>query len=106
MMTNPQRGEVPLRAEGETHVLRLSLGALACLEAEIAPEGLLDLAERIEGGGLKMRDVISILTAGFAGGGAPRDREAVADMAIDGGATEATRVALMLISAAFGVDDR
>jgi hypothetical protein len=105
MMANPHRGEVALRADGETHVLRLSLGALAGLEAEMAPEGLVDLAERIERGGLRMRDVISILTAGFAGAGHPRDWERVADMAFEGGATEATRVAIALISAAFGVDD-
>jgi hypothetical protein len=104
-LANPLRGEVILHADGRPHVLRLSLGALAALEASIAPEGLVDLAERIERGGMRMSDVIVILTAGFAGAGTPMTRDDVAEMAFEGGATEASRVAVALIAAAFRVEE-
>jgi hypothetical protein len=102
-MVNPWRGEVMLRADGRTHTLRLSLGALAALEAALEAEGLLDLADRIDRGGLRTREVIAILAAGFQGAGQPVDAAAVADMAIEGGAAEAMRVAIALMTAAFGV---
>jgi hypothetical protein len=105
-MANPYRGEVDLRADGEVHTLRLSLGALASLEASLGAEGLIDLAERIERGGIRMRDVIAILAAGFRGSGRVVDEDEVAQMLVEGGAAEATRVAIALIAAAFGSDTR
>lgn len=101
-MVNPWRGEVALRADGQTHTLRLSLGALAALETTLGAEGLLDLADRIDRGGLRTREVIAILTAGFQGAGHAVEAQAVADMAVEGGAAEAMRVAVALMVAAFG----
>ena len=105
-MANPYRGEVDLRADGTVHTLRLSLGALASLEASLGGEGLVDLADRIERGGIKMRDVIAILAAGFRGTGREVREDEVAAMAVEGGAGEATRVAIALIAAAFGMPAR
>lgn len=104
MLVNPLRGEVALRADGEVYVLRLSLGALAALETAMGAESLADLAERIERGGLRSRDVILVLAAGFHGAGRSVDEAAVAEMAIEGGAAAAARVAVALISAAFGAE--
>lgn len=102
-MVNPWRGEVVLRADGQVHTLRLSLGALAALEASLESDGLLDLADRIDRGGLRSREVIAILAAGFRGAGQAVEPEVVAEMAIEGGAAEALRVAVALMAAAFGV---
>ena len=49
-MANPWRGEVGLVIEGEPHVMRLTLGALATLEAELAEPSLVALVERFEQG--------------------------------------------------------
>lgn len=103
-MANPHRGEVDLRADGQVHTLRLSLGSLAALEASLDGEGLIDFAERLERGGVRMRDVIAILAAGFQGSGRAVTEEEVAQMAVRGGAAEATRVALALFAAAFGAE--
>ena len=105
-MANPYRGEVDLRADGTLHTLRLSLGALASLETALGGEGMIDLAERIERGGIRMRDVIAILAAGFRGTGRVVDEAEVAQMVVEGGAAEATRVAIALVAAAFGAPPR
>lgn len=101
-MVNPWRGEVALRAGGAEHILRLSLGALAGLEARLGEDGLLALAERIDRGGLRTVEVIAVLAAGFRGAGHTVTETEVADMAIEGGAAEAMRVAVALLAAAFG----
>ena len=105
-MANPYRGEVELRAAASIYTLRLSLGALASLEASLGGEGLVDLADRIERGGIRMRDVIAILAAGFRGTGREVSPDEVAAMVVDGGAAEATRVAIALMAAAFGLPAR
>lgn len=104
MLVNPLRGEVALRADGTVHVLRLSLGALAALESAMGAESLADLAERIDRGGLRSRDIILVLAAGFRGAGQTVDESAVGEMAVEGGAAEAARVAVALIAAAFGAE--
>jgi hypothetical protein len=100
-MVNSLRGEVALSVEGRAHVLRLSLGALAELEAALEAEGLVDLADRIDRGGLRATDVVAVLTAGFRGAGAAVTREEVAAMAFDGGAAAAAKAATALLRAAF-----
>lgn len=101
-MVNPWRGEVALRADGRDHVLRLSLGSLAALETALEADGLMALADRVDRGGLRSRDVIAILAAGFHGAGQSVDEATVAGMAIEGGAAGAARVAVALMAAAFG----
>lgn len=101
-MVNPWRGEVALRVDGHEHVLRLTLGALAALEASLGADSLLALAERIDAGRLRTSEVIAILAAGFRGAGEPLDEATVAELPIEGGAAEAARVAVALMAAAFG----
>ena len=46
-MANPHRGEVVLSLNGEVHVLRLTLGALAELETILDEDGLVALVARL-----------------------------------------------------------
>ncbi len=98
---NPQRGEVELAADGERHVMRLTLGALAALEARLGAGGLTGLADRFEGGGFSADDIIALLTAGLRGGGSIISEEEVSEMAFEGGAVGAAEVAIRLLTAAF-----
>ena len=68
-MANPWRGEVALVLDGERQVMRLTLGALAELEAGLGEETLVGLIARYEEGRHSARDVIALLVAGLRGGG-------------------------------------
>jgi Phage tail tube protein, GTA-gp10 len=60
-MGNPYRGEAVLQL-GETSItLRLTLGALAELEAAFGVEGLAALGQRLSGGTLAAKDLIRLL---------------------------------------------
>ena len=84
-MANPWAGEVALVIDGQRHVLKLTLGALAELETAFAADGLADLGSRLSSGGLKARDLIAIIGAGLRGGGNAIDDEEVAAMGMEGG---------------------
>jgi hypothetical protein len=100
-MANPYRGEVEAVIDGAPATLRLTLGALAELEATLAAEGLVDLAERFDRGAMRATDVISVLTAGLRGGGRMVSRDEVACMSVEGGAVGAARLASRLLAVAF-----
>ena len=68
-MVNPFAGEVELVLNGQPHTLRLTLGALAELEAGLDGETVLDLVTRLESGQIASRDVLAIIVAGLRGGG-------------------------------------
>ena len=68
-MANPWRGEVELVVDGEPRTMRLTLAALAELEARLESESLIELIERFETGGFRVRDLIALLVAGLNGGG-------------------------------------
>lgn len=100
---NPYAGEAALVMDGRRHVLRLTLGALAELEAAMAADCLVDLVERFEAGRYGTRDVIAILVAGLRGGGWRGEAAELAAAEIAGGPVEAARVAATLIARAFAV---
>ena len=50
-----------LTLDGERRVLKLTLGALAELEAELATGTLVDLVERFESGAFSSRDVLALM---------------------------------------------
>jgi hypothetical protein len=100
-MANPLRGEVEVVVDGRRRTLRLTLGALAELEAALGCGGLVALAERFDAGALGARDVIATLTAGFRGAGAAVAADEVAAMAFEGGAAGAAAAAARLVRAAF-----
>lgn len=100
-MINPQRGEVGLQVGGETLRMRLTLGALAALEARLDADGLVALAERFEAGSFRTGDLIALLCAGLNGGGEDVDEVEVAAMSFDGGAVGAASAASRLLAASF-----
>lgn len=98
---NPQRGDVALVADGRTWAMRLTLGALAALEARLGTGGLTGLADRFENGGFSSGDIIALIAAGLRGGGAEVTEAEVAEMAFEGGAVGAAEAAVRLLTAAF-----
>lgn len=100
-MINPQRGEIAVRVAGEARAMRLTLGALAALEARLDAGGLVALAERFESGGFRADDLVALLAAGLNGAGAAVSEADVAEMAFDGGAIGAAEAASQLLAASF-----
>lgn len=100
-MANPWAGEVALVIDGRRQALKLTLGALAELEAALATECLVDLVERFEAGRYGARDVIALLVAGLRGGGWKGEAADLAAAEIGGGPVEAARVAAELLARAF-----
>ena len=100
-MENPWRGDVALVVDGERHVMRLTLGALAALEAELETSSLVALVERFEGGAFSARDVLALLRAGLSGGGAGAVAQRLETSEVEGGPVAAARAAAELLARAF-----
>lgn len=100
-MTNPWRGEVLLTVNGTSRTLRLTLGALAALEARLEAGSLVELVERFETGSFSARDILMLLHAALAGGGTDMEEAAFAQADIEGGPVEAARVAAAVLAQAF-----
>lgn len=92
-----------LTVDGQRHVMRLTLGALASLEAALDTRSLVGLVERFESGAFSTRDVLVLLGAGLEGGGCDLTPEALAKAEIDGGPMAAARAAAELLARAFVV---
>ena len=105
-MANPLAGEVEIVVDGERRVCKLTLGALAELEAALGDESLVALIERFDRGDYRARDVLELLVAGLRGGGWAGSREDILGADIRGGIAEAARVAARLLVAAFSPMDR
>ncbi len=104
-MTNPWAGEVVLRIDGQDRVAKLTLGALAELEAELEAGTLIDLVQRFEGGAYSSRDVLALIVAGLRGGGWDVRRADLLAADIDGGPVAAARKAAELLARAFAVPE-
>ncbi|MFN4158503.1 MAG: gene transfer agent family protein [Gemmobacter sp.] len=102
-MMNPFAGEVALVLDGERRVAKLTLGALAELEAVLGAGSLVDLAERFEAGRFSSRDVLALVVAGLRGGGWQGTAADLMTAEIAGGPVEAARVAAALLARAFTV---
>jgi hypothetical protein len=102
-MANPWAGEASLTIDGEVRVLKLTLGALAKLEAELDRGTLVDLVSRFEGGDVRTRDVLALVVAGLRGGGWSGQAADLMQAEIEGGVVEAARVAALLLARAFTV---
>lgn len=105
-MANPWAGEVALWLDGERHVAKLTLGALAELEAGLGADSLVALAERFESGRFASRDVLALIVAGLRGGGWRGGAADLLSVEIGGGPVEAARVAAELLARAFAVPPR
>lgn len=98
---NRWRGEVGLTLDGQPHVMRLSLGALAGLEARLGAEGLMPLVERFENGEVRSEDLIALLFAGLEGGGWAGTEADLRKARIEGGAIGAAEAGARLLKATF-----
>jgi len=104
-MANPWAGEVEVRLNGEAHVARLTLGALAELETELGESSLMDLVERFENQRFSSRDVLALIVAGLRGGGWKGSAGDLMQAEIAGGPVGAARVAAELLARAFSSPD-
>jgi len=100
-MANPHAGEVALWLDGRRHVLKLTLGALAELEAAMEADTLVALVERFEGGRFSTRDVLALIVAGLRGGGWQGQAADLLAVEIRGGPVAAAQVAAQLLARAF-----
>ena len=89
--------------DGEPRVLKLTLGALAELEAELKAGTLIELIERFEEGRFSTRDVLALIVAGLRGGGWQGRAADLIAAEIAGGPVEAARVAGLLLARAFSL---
>ena len=104
-MQNRWRGEVALVIDGQKHLAKLTLGALAELEEDLGETTLMALVERFEGNNYSARDVLALLAAGLRGGGAEIDLSQLEHADIEGGPMAATRAAAQLLTYAFMVPE-
>lgn len=104
-MANPFAGEVALVIDDERHVLKLTLGALAELEADLETGTLVQLVERFESGAFSSRDVLALIVAGLRGGGWRGTAGDLIAADIEGGAIGAARAAAQLLARAFTPPD-
>lgn len=100
-MANPWAGEVAVVLDGQRHVAKLTLGALAELEEALTAGSLLDLVQRFETGSFTTRDVLALLLAGLRGGGWTGTPADLLRVEVGGGPMEAARVAAELLARAF-----
>ncbi len=100
-MANPWEGEVAVLLDGERQVMRLTLGALAELEASMEADSLVAMVERFEAGAFSTRDVLAVIVAGLRGGGWQGDLRDLLTVEIDGGPVAAARLAGQLLARAF-----
>ena len=81
--------------------MRLTLAALAELEARLESDSLIELIERFEAGGFRVRDLIALLTAGLNGGGWKVTEAELTRAQIDGGPLAAAQAAARLLKFTF-----
>ena len=85
--------------------MKLTLGALAELEAGLGEDTLLALVERFEGGRFSSRDVLALIVAGLRGGGWQGQASDLMHADIEGGPLAAARAAGQLLARAFSVPE-
>ncbi len=102
-MANPWAGEVALVIDGKRHVLKLTLGALAELEAGLEADTLVALVERFETSAFSTRDVLALIVAGLRGGGWDGSAADLLAAEIEGGPLAGARAAAELLARAFAM---
>jgi hypothetical protein len=101
-MANLHRGEIEARLGGESHRLRLTLGALAELEHAFGVGDLVGLAGRFEAARLRARDLIVIIGCGLRGAGAVVSDDEVAALSHAEGLPGYVDIVARLLAATFG----
>jgi hypothetical protein len=100
-MANPWTGEVAIVIDGVTHDCKLTLGALAELEATLSTGSLVELIRRFEGGAFSGADVMAVVVAGLRGGGWQGVSADLLLAEIAGGPIGAAKAAALLLARAF-----
>jgi hypothetical protein len=100
-MGNPFAGEVHVTLDGVPHLAKLTLGALAELEAALESGSLVDLIRRFEGQNASTRDVLALVVAGLRGGGWQGTAADLLRVEIGGGPMMAAQIAATLLARAF-----
>jgi hypothetical protein len=98
---NPWAGEVAVVLDGRRHVAKLTLGALAELEASLGDDSLMAMVERFEAGRFSARDVLALLVAGLRGGGWQGSAADLVAVEVAGGPLAAAEAAAQLLARAF-----
>lgn len=101
-LANPWAGEVALVIDGQAQVCKLTLGALAELEASLGTGTLVELVKRFEQGAFSTRDVLALIVAGLRGGGWQGQSGDLVSAEIEGGLMRAAQAAAELLARAFG----
>jgi hypothetical protein len=102
-MVNPWAGEVAIWLDGQRHAAKLTLGALAELEAALETGSLIELVERFEARKFTTRDVLALVVAGLRGGGWQGTAADLLQVEIGGGPAGAARAAAELLARAFSL---
>lgn len=100
-MVNPWASEVALVIGGKEYTLKLTLGALAELEARLEADSLVDLVKRFEQNKVSSGDILHLIVAGLRGGGWRGTAEDLLSTDIKGGLIEASEAAAELLVRAF-----
>ncbi|WP_375256046.1 GTA-gp10 family protein [Yoonia sp.] len=100
-MANPWAGEVSIEIDGVPHDCKLTLGALAALEAGLATGSLVELVRRFEGSAFSSADVMAVVVAGLRGGGWRGTAADLMTAEISGGPIGAAKAAAQLLARAF-----
>lgn len=104
-MSNPYRGDVTLVVDGQALPMRLTLGALAELEAGLESDSLMDLIERFESGDFRALDIVALLVAGLRGAGWQGVKRDLLVARIEGGPMVAAQSAGQLLKHAFSLSE-
>ena len=105
-MANPFAGEVGVTLDGVEHLAKLTLGALAELEATLEASSLIEIVERFEQGRFSSRDVLALIVAGLRGGGWSGTAQDLLRVEIQGGPVAAAKAAAELLARAFAAPDQ
>ena len=100
-MENPWAGEVSVTLDGTPHCCKLTLGALAELEAALGSDSLVSLITRFEDGQFSGADVLAVIVAGLRGGGWQGAAPDLLRVDIGGGPIAAAQAAALLLARAF-----
>lgn len=104
-MANPWAGEVTIVIDGVSHDCKLTLGALAELEAALGEGSLVDLIRRFEGASFSGADVMAVVVAGLRGGGWSGTASDLISAEIAGGPVGAAKAAALMLARAFTVPE-
>ncbi|TNC73404.1 gene transfer agent family protein [Rubellimicrobium roseum] len=104
-MPNPHAGEVEIVIDGVPRTARLTLGALAELEATLGDDTLVALVARFEAGDISSRDVLGLIVAGLRGGGWNVTAPELLAAEIAGGPLGAVQKAAELLARAFAIPE-